>query len=180
VLERGWPGAIVLEDDARPLPAFAAFAAGAPPPVPLLQLMYRLPARVMRGPPRDLGHGLVARELAHSIDCAVAYWVSRAAAAALRAAASPVSAPADWPCDTTRIGAWIALPRPVRGAGLPSVIGGVRDPRALGLVHPKQRASRLLTRDYWRRRWRKLGSEWLAEETRADSGEREGTLDAVR
>ncbi|MCX7685507.1 MAG: hypothetical protein N2Z67_09600 [Acetobacteraceae bacterium] len=114
-------------------------------------------------PPRDLGGGLAARELAHPITCAVAYRVSREAAAALRAAATPVRGVADWPCDTTRIGAWIALPRPVRHADLPSVIGGVRDPRALGLLHPKRHPGRFLTRDYRRRCWRKIGSEWLAE-----------------
>jgi glycosyl transferase family 25 len=158
------PGAIVLEDDARPLPAFAGLARAAPPPCGLLQLFYFPPVRVMRASRLALPGGGEALELAHPAICAVGYWVSRAAAAALVRTATPVRYVADWPCDVTRLGAFVAVPRLVRHAGLDSVIGGERNWRILGIASPKERASRFLTRDYWRRKWRKQRADWLAEQ----------------
>ena len=157
------PGALILEDDARPRPAFATLARGAPPPCGVLQLCYHPPVRVRRSRRHPLPGGCDALELAFPAVSTVGYWVSRDAAAALVRAATPVRRPADWPCDVTRLGAFVAVPRPVGHAGLPSVIGDGRDPAALGITDPKARARRFLTRDYWRRKWRKLGSDWLDE-----------------
>lgn len=157
------PGAIILEDDARPQPGFAAIARGGPLPFPLLQLAYHPPILVLRGGGRRLGGGMEARELALPAVSSVAYWLSRDAAAALLRAATPVRHPADWPCDTTRLGAFIAVPRPVHHAGLPSVIGGGRDPAEVGHADPRRHPLRFMTGEYWRRKWRKHQAVWLSE-----------------
>jgi glycosyl transferase family 25 len=160
---RGWPGALILEDDARPRPAFAALARGTPPAADLVQLAYNPPARVRRGEAIPLAPGLAALRLAHGIDIAAAYWVSARGAAALVAAATPVRRTADWPLDTVGLGACIAAPRPVAVADLPSTIATERRWAELGLRPPKKRLARLVSAAWWRRQWRKRGSEWRTE-----------------
>ncbi|MCX7685510.1 MAG: glycosyltransferase family 25 protein [Acetobacteraceae bacterium] len=167
IAERRLAGAVILEDDAVPLPGFAAFlAAGAHRRAPFLQFCYGS-ARVMRGTEREAIPGVVTYELALPAALAVAYSVSAPAAAALLRAATPVAATADWPCDTTRLGARIVVPKLVHHptpSVVPSTIGGARRARDLGLPDPKKRLSRFVRRDYWRRWWRKRGSFWLPEE----------------
>ncbi|MFN6954177.1 MAG: glycosyltransferase family 25 protein [Acetobacteraceae bacterium] len=164
IAERGLSGAVILEDDAVLLPGFAAFlAAGAHRDAPLLQFCYGS-ARVMRGGARQAIPGVVTRELALPAALTVAYSVSAPVAAALLQAGMPVCATADWPCDTTRLGARVVVPMLVHHPGpvaVTSTIGGARRARDLGLPDPKRRLSRFATRDYWRRWWRKRGSFWL-------------------
>jgi len=163
IVERDWPGAVILEDDARPLSPFGAFVRAAPPPCGLLQLAYYPPVRVMGNSRLALPAGAEALELAHPTIGAAGYWVSRAAADSLVRTATPIRYQADWPCDVTRLGAFVTVPRLVSHADVDSVIGGGRDPHKLGITSPKQRISRVLAPDYWRRQWRKIGSCWLNE-----------------
>jgi glycosyl transferase family 25 len=164
IAERGLPGAIVLEDDAIPLPGFRAFLdAQAFRAADLLLLDYGS-ARVLRGSRRPLLPGFESWELAVNAPLATGYAVSAAGAAYLREAGVPIRHPADWPCDITRIGARVVAPRLVDHpdpAEVPSVIGGVRRAVDLGLPAPKKRLSRFLESAYWRRWWRKRRSFWL-------------------
>lgn len=162
--ERGLAGAVVLEDDAIPLPGFGAFLdAAAYQGFHLLMLDYGA-ARVMRGSSRPLLPGVVTWELALNASAATGYCISRAGAAHLRRHGVPIRHTADWPCDTTRIGARIVVPRLIGHPDpteMPSVIGGPRRAVDLGLPSPKKRLSRFLERRYWRRWWRKRRSVWM-------------------
>lgn len=162
--ERGLDGAVILEDDAILLPGFGRFLdAEAYRDAQLLMLDYG-PARVMRGSRQPLFPGFETWDIALNTSLATGYAVSRLGAAHLRRQGSPIRHTADWPCDITRIGARIVVPRLVDHpdpAAIPSVIGGPRRAEELGLPSPKKSLSRFLTRGYWRRWWRKRMSFWL-------------------
>jgi glycosyl transferase family 25 len=163
--ERGLDGAVVLEDDAIPLPGFGAFLeAEAYRGFDLLMLDYGS-ARVMRGSSRPLLPGFATWELALNAPLATGYCMSRTGATYLRRHGLPLRHTADWPCDTTPVGASIVAPKLIGNpdpADVPSVIGGARRAVELGLPPPKKRLSRFLEGRYWRRWWRKRRSFWLA------------------
>jgi glycosyl transferase family 25 len=165
--ERGLEGAVVLEDDAIPLHGLGPFLeAEAYRGFDLLMLDYGS-ARVMRGSSRPLLPGFATWDLAVNAPLTTGYCISRAGAAYLRRQGVPIRHPADWPCDTTPIGARIVAPKLIGNpdpADVPSVIGGARRAVELGLPPPKKRLSRFLDGRYWRRWWRKRHSFWLAPE----------------
>ena len=158
---------MVLEDDAIPLPGLGPFLeAEAYRGFDLLMLDYGS-ARVMRGSSRPLLPCFATWDLALNAPLATGYCISRAGAAYLRRQGVPIRHPADWPCDTTPIGARIVAPKLIGNpdpADVPSVIGGARRAVELGLPPPKKRLSRFLDGRYWRRWWRKRHSFWLAPE----------------
>ena len=158
---------MVLEDDAIPLPGLGPFLeAEAYRGFDLLMLDYGS-ARVMRGSSRPLLPGFATWDLAVNAPLTTGYCISRAGAAYLRRQGVPIRHPADWPCDTTPIGARIVAPKLIGNpdpADVPSVIGGARRAVELGLPPPKKRLSRFLDGRYWRRWWRKRHSFWLAPE----------------
>lgn len=122
VCETGAPGALIFEDDAIPTDRLAGLlAAGGHRAADLVQFDHQ-DARIWRAwaraaPARDLGHGLRLVAVASNASLAIGYAVSARGAAHLLAAATPVSGLADWPCDTTALGAMIALAQ--RGASSP-------------------------------------------------------------
>jgi glycosyl transferase family 25 len=164
IAARGLPGAVVLEDDAIPTPGLAALlAAGAEASAGLLLFDYD-GARVMRGSRRTLLPGIDSWELATNTTLSTGYAISRATAAALREAATPVRGLADWPCDITRLGARVVAPRlvlhPAPGPAQ-SLIGGDRSREGLGLARTRKPLARFAEASYWRRWWRKRRGVWL-------------------
>lgn len=160
---RGLPGAIVLEDDAIPLPGFAEFlAAGAERDAELTLFDYD-GARVMAGSRRRPLPGIETWELATTTTLTTGYAVSRRAAAHLRQAGLPVRRVADWPCDITRLRARVVHPRLIGHPppGRPdSVIAAGR--AALRAAGGRGRdPARFARAAYWRGRWRRLVSFWL-------------------
>ena len=156
--ERGLPGAVVLEDDAIPLPGFAEFLAARAYRGADLTLLDYDGALVMFGSRRRLLPGVDGWELAANTTLSTGYAVSARGAAYLRRAGLPLRAPADWPCDITRIGARIAHPRLI---GHPPAAEGstIAEERAAMLrerTRPAKRAARLLEAAYWRGRLRRL------------------------
>ncbi|MCX7685508.1 MAG: glycosyltransferase family 25 protein [Acetobacteraceae bacterium] len=164
IAERGLPGAIVLEDDAIPLPGFAAFlAAGAQEGCDLTLFDYD-GARVMIGSRRRPLPGIETWELATGTTLATGYAVSRRGAAYLRQAGLPVRRVADWPCDITRIGARVVHPRLI-GHPPGDAAGSAIQPSRAPLLAARRRAARDPARfadpAYWRGRLRRFCSFWL-------------------
>jgi glycosyl transferase family 25 len=121
ILARGLPGAVVLEDDAIPQPAFAAFlAAGLHRQADLTLFDYDDKARGLLGTGREVLPGLRLWTLATTRHLTTGYAVSARGAAQLRREGLPVRGLADWPCDVTRLGAKAVAPRlilrPTRGS----------------------------------------------------------------
>ncbi|MBL3569040.1 hypothetical protein BV509_18655 [Rhodovulum sulfidophilum] len=147
--------AVILEDDAIPSPAFAAFlGAGGHLRHPMI-LYYHSGARVLRKPgvPALGDHRLF--RLALPANGAVAYSLDRASAKALLAAQTPVVRKADWPMDIATLGALVVVPQLV---GHPDRIA---DPGqsllAAGRTNRRGlRLGRYLRAEYYRRKLLKL------------------------
>jgi glycosyl transferase family 25 len=161
---RGLEGAVVLEDDAIPRPGFSEFlAAGAERAADLTLFDYD-GARVLRGSRRRPLPGIETWELATGTTLSTGYAVSRRGAAYLRRAGMPLRAPADWPCDITRIAARVVHPRlighPPAGATLSTIEAG-RAPLLSARPSAARSPARFADPAYWRRSLRRLGSFWL-------------------
>lgn len=158
VLDRGLPGAVVLEDDAVPDEAFAAFMAGQGYGRAPMVLLDHSNTRAARDGQVDLGAGITGHRVSMSPFLTTGYSISAKAAAAMRRASLPIAFTADWPCDISRIGAVAAMPRPVGhpADAMASHISGDRG-------HKQRRGGRFLTADYWRRWWRKRRSVRLPD-----------------
>jgi glycosyl transferase family 25 len=148
--------ALILEDDAIPLPGLRDFVhQGGALAAPLV-LLHHLNARVLKGTGRDIGGRLVAHDLAVPCFRAAAYSVSKDAARHLKGLNTPVSAPADWPGDITRIKAAVVLPEIVSH---PPENPGQSTLTPSGRTRSRPRLSRFLDPNYVRRILRKMKSE---------------------
>lgn len=148
ILERGWAGAVVLEDDAILQPDFAAFLQAGQHRVETMALLdYRF-GRALLWQRRRAGQWVMYRA-AQRATLTSAYSLSRDTAADLLAASTPVSFAADWPADLHELGAWLVVPRIVDhhepGQG-PSHLAGTRDV----LVTDGKPPGRQLKAQYWR------------------------------
>lgn len=160
ILERGLPGAVVLEDDAVPSEDFARFLRSESYRAAGMMLLDHANTRVIRNSATDLPGGFVGHRVAMPPFFATAYSIDARAATFLRDSSFPIANVADWPCDISRIGAVAVMPRPVghsvQGAG-PSHLDGERRER-------QRRAHRFLSPAYWRHWWRKRRSLRLPDE----------------
>ena len=110
ILERDIPGAIILEDDAIPTPGFKrfietkAYNAG-----DLIQLAYHNTFVKIKGK-KQLFDSVCLRPVYCNSFQTTAYSISRQGADYLHSHSFPITAPADWPCDTTKIGAQVVVP----------------------------------------------------------------------
>lgn len=110
ILERDLPGAIILEDDAIPTPEFKRFIdeksylAG-----DLIQLDYANTFVKILGK-KKLFEGVFLRPVFCNSYLATGYSISRKGAEYITTNSIPITAPADWPCDTTKIGAQVTIP----------------------------------------------------------------------
>jgi glycosyl transferase family 25 len=158
VLERGLPGAVVLEDDAVPTRAFAAFMADRAYRRAPLILLDHSNTRVRPGG-LDLLPGINARPVALPPFRTTGYSLDAATARALRERSLPLAYLPDWPCDISELGALAAWPR---------LIGHPEDPAQstleAGRGDKRRRAGRFLRPAYWRRWWRKRRSERLDDD----------------
>lgn len=107
--ETGAPGAIVLEDDALPGPAFAAFLAARAHERLDLVMFDHSHARIWRGSRRHIG-GQALYRLSLPSSLTTAYAVSAGAAGRLRAANTPVRWLADWPGNIVAQEAMVVVP----------------------------------------------------------------------
>jgi len=110
ILERDVPGAIILEDDAIPTPGFKrfietkAYNAG-----DLIQLDYANTFVRITGK-KSLFDGVCLRPVYCNSFLSTGYSISRKGAEYLHENSFPITAPADWPCDTTKIGTQVVVP----------------------------------------------------------------------
>ena len=159
ILEEGHDHALIFEDDAEPGPLLPKFlSSGCYRSAPIV-LLHHLNARVMPGKRTPGGDGIALRELAVPCFRAAAYTVSREAAKALRDASMPVTTPPDWPCDITRIGAFVTEPQIV---GHPPQDTGQSILSASGRTRDRAPLSRIFHLSYLRRKWRKARSERIS------------------
>lgn len=149
IVARGWPGAVILEDDALLRPGFAPFLAGRGYLASDMVMLDHRAARVARGSARALAGGQAWRLLLPSL-LTTGYTISARGAGFMLAQTQPLAGTADWPCDITRLGALAmdppAIGHPDEAAG-PSHLRGERRRR----VAPW----RFFTLGYWRRWWAK-------------------------
>ncbi|MDO5706250.1 MAG: glycosyltransferase family 25 protein [Paracoccus sp. (in: a-proteobacteria)] len=113
ILERGLPGAIILEDDAILEPGFAAFVrSGDYRLVPMVLMDFAF-GRAIPFLRRKVCGGHL-RKAAVQATVTTGYCVSESTARKLLSATTPVSQPADWPCNLYDLEAWLMVPRLVR------------------------------------------------------------------
>lgn len=163
ILREELPGAVVMEDDAKPLPGFQEFLKRqAYVAADLIQLDYSN-TRVWRGSKRHIAPGLDIRRLAFNSDRTTGYTVSRRGAEYLRRNGLPLCSTADWPCDIVRIGAQVSVPRLVdHPPDEDSYIEtGRREEKRQG-SEESSRWKRFGRREYWRRWLRKRMSVRIA------------------
>ncbi len=155
LLERGLPGAVVLEDDAVPTQAFADFVKNEGYRRAPLILLDHSNTRVLPGG-IDLAPGIRARPVALPPFRTTGYSIDAATAREVRVRSFPLAFTADWPCDISELGALAAWPR---------LIGHPADPEdsqlQAGRSTRQRRAGRFVQAGYWRRWWRKRRSERL-------------------
>jgi glycosyl transferase family 25 len=161
VCDHGLAGALIFEDDAIPTDRLAALlAAGGHRAADLVQFDH-LDARIWRrgfrrAAEHAFGRGLRLVPVAANATIANAYAVSARGARQLNAAATPVAGLADWPCDTTALGALIALPPVVMHPAVDpaqSRLEAVRRAMVDDHIKPQSRIRRRLHAAYWRRWW---------------------------
>ena len=153
ILREGWPGAVILEDDAIPARGFFDFLQVRGYTRSDLILLYHSHARV-RGPSIPLAPGIDGRRLSLPARGAVGYSVSARAARYLVAAGTPLSDVADWPGDITALGSLAVTPLIVEhpnGTGASSALEA-------GRTKVRSRPGRFLQPGYWRRWWLKRTS----------------------
>ena len=166
ILERDIPGAIILEDDAIPTPGFKRFIetksynAG-----DLIQLDYANTFVRIKGK-KPLFDDVCLRPVYCNSFLTTGYSISRKGAEYLHTHSLPITAPADWPCDTTKIGTQVVVPpligHPVKSLEQSSLELG----RKACLLEKKQKRKREGKRvplsTHWSRWLRKLRSEKIA------------------
>lgn len=157
VLDRGLPGAVVLEDDAVPTEAFVGFLARGDYRRADMILLDHSNTRVA-GKAVDLGTGIFGHPVVLSPFLTTAYTVDAAAAMGLRRASLPISFTADWPCDISKFGAVAAMPRPV-GHPSDAAVSHISADRR----NQQHRGGRFFDAGYWQRWWRKRRSVRLPD-----------------
>lgn len=147
----GHPGAIVLEDDALPGPAFAAFlAARAHEELDLLMFDHSH-ARIWRHSRRHAG-GQDLYRLSLPSCLTTAYAVSAHAAGRLDAANTPVRCQADWPGNIVAQGAMIVEPPIVGHPDGKTGVSHLRSAREGAAPREKSRGlARFSNRQFWKR-----------------------------
>lgn len=158
VLERGLPGAVVLEDDAVPGDGLSGFLKDRGYLRAPIVLLDHSNTRV-RGAPVELGRGVRGHPVALPPFRTTGYTISAQAARQMRHASLPLSFTADWPCDIAALGAVAAMPR---------LVGHPADEKESSRIERdrlarQRRAGRFLTAGYWRRWWRKRRAVRLPE-----------------
>ena len=164
ILDRGMSGAIVLEDDAVLLADFKKLVeARAYLGTHLLQFEYS-DTRVYFLPRTEIMPGYRRARVATSSGLTVGYAISAPGARHILKHGLPLTGPADWPCDTTRIGHAVVIPKLVHhpeSGETPSHIATARAQARLNTSGgPGPR--RFLSRRYWRRWIRKRLSVRIA------------------
>lgn len=162
IVEKGYPLALVLEDDARITADLRDFLAQLDRDDFDLVLIDHQKARVVVDEPLHFQSGQFAYRVIVQPYLASAYIVSRLGAIAMVNNSLPITAPADWPFDVSDLRTYAIDPRMVRqqGDSLPSNLSHERPKQPLERVRPP--AKRLLTSNYWRRKFRRLRSRKIS------------------
>lgn len=150
ILDEGWPGAIVLEDDAVLQPGFADFVRAGVYRRHAMVLLDHLGGRHLPFRPEPLMPGVAAWRVAVPPWLTTGYTVSRGAAETIRRRALPLRATADWPCNIARLDCVALLPRLVRPPEDPLATSHLAAERTRNLVRPKYARFRgLFSADKW-------------------------------
>ncbi|MFZ2101410.1 MAG: glycosyltransferase family 25 protein [Oricola sp.] len=146
VCEEGFAGAIILEDDADPLPGFGDFVLSGGYRGADIVLLDHEDAHVWRFSRRPLSAGIASGRVSLQPVLTTGYSISARGCAYMVANSLPITRPADWPCDITRLATRAAIPRLVGHPPLtdrPSDIAAARD-RLLGhWVFPERKGGGL-------------------------------------
>lgn len=154
IVESGIEHALILEDDAIPLPQLRTFLDRRCYEIrPLFQLFHGA-AYVQRRGTIELFDSVVARPLSMSCSHTVAYTVNQNAARALLQATQPVRYKADWPLDLSVLDACITQPVIVQHP-----VDRTHSYIAPDRCRRPKPARRYMESDYYRRKWRKLCSQ---------------------
>jgi len=154
IVERGLPGALILEDDAIVEETFARFTEARGYDAGEIVVLGHRKTWVRRGTAAELAPGLGARRLVATPIGAYGYSLSARGARHLIDHATPVRAPADWPCDISRL---TALASEAQIVTHPEELDGQShlDRGRRGKTRQRGRHARFLRRDYWAGWWRK-------------------------
>ena len=180
IVKEDLPGAILIEDDAMLTPGFRRFyESRGYEAAPMIQLFY-FQARIWRMPGKGVAAGAARLyRLAEPAFMTTAYSVSRNAAQRMRDDSLPIRAPADWPCDVTRIGMHVTVPRLVMHPDPADEVSTLSDGRGgkdISNYDPNRHFAkgwrRLITPASWKRFAMKRASRVLRPGFRPDADEK--------
>lgn len=153
VLDRGLPGAVILEDDAVLQPGFADFMARGLYRAHEMVLLDHLGGTRWPGRAAEILPGVAAHRVATQPWLTTGYTLSRAAAATLRRRGLPIRGTADWPCNIARLDCVALLPRLVRPPEDPALNSHLAAGRTRALQRPPlARLYGLFNCDKWHER----------------------------
>ena len=157
VLKRELPMAIILEDDAIIGPDFKAFCDMDNPLFCDLLLLDHNKAFVSRGKAHHIIADTSAFRTTLAPDLTTGYAISNTGARILIEKSLPISAPADWPWDISKMNTWATDPRIVDHSSLVTGSSSIRHERENVVV--SGRKARFFKRAYWVRKWQKIVSK---------------------
>lgn len=160
ILRRDLPAAIVLEDDAQLTDAFFQFHEALIPGDWDLLILDHKKTFAYRAPPLALPGVASGYPISVAGYLTTGYVISNTGARKMIDRSLPITAPADWPCDITRMRSFAVLPLLI---GHPDSADGLSDIRHLRQdVVPLHRASRFIRPDYWRRKALRLATRRIS------------------
>jgi len=157
IVQEQIPHALILEDDAIPLPELVTFLLNRCYEAAPLMLLFHGRSFVKRRESIPLFEGVVARPLNLNCSHTVAYSVNLAAATELVKATTPVQTLPDWPMDIASLDACIV--RPVLVQHPPHSIGSTLE--AARLTKKPKPLKRYLKLSHWKRKLVRLQSECI-------------------
>jgi glycosyl transferase family 25 len=164
ILDRDLAAAVILEDDAIPSPhLFEFIEAGQMPDCDLLLLDHG-GARVSRRDRFAFG-GVTAYRCKNAPYLTTGYAITRAGAAALVAAGTPLAGLADWPMDISTLRSYAVLPRIVDHPAEENSASDIkqdRDQHVRPRRYKRNDPRRFLEKDYWQRTWHKRFGKWIS------------------
>lgn len=158
VVTENLPGAIVLEDDAIIGQEFAMFRAKRCYELGALMQMDHVYAYIWKGAKAEtLLEGVVAAVAAQNAGLTTGYSISQHGAKYFLAHGLPITGPADWPADVTKLPALLTIPCIVGHPPLGTSQSSIEHSRSkLTKVADERRSWRLLSGKYWRSKARRL------------------------
>lgn len=166
LLARGLDMAVILEDDAIVDDAFFDFLKIHETPTYDLLLLDHSRALVRRTDQMKLEKGKVAYRCISTPWLTTGYIITHAGAQKLVDQSLPITEPADWPADLSKMQAYALSPRLVDHPDMKTASSDIRQDRELcspSASRQKRRNSRRFLRlSYWRKTYRKRLGKWVS------------------